>query len=74
MFGKKKQQTDPVAIAQAQRAREEQEVQAAFQKGITALRDFVSVAAQERFEEEFVQRIYGTPPADAVLVYEPAGK
>ncbi len=41
-FGKKKQQLDPVAIAQAQRQREEQEVNAAFQKGITALRDFIA--------------------------------
>lgn len=42
-FGKKKkQQLDPVAIAQAQRLREEQEVSAAFQKGITALRDFIA--------------------------------
>lgn len=42
-FGKKKQQPmDPVAAAQAQRAREEQEVNAAFQKGVTALRDFIA--------------------------------
>ncbi len=43
----KKQQIDPVAIAQAQRAREQQEVQAAFQKGITALRDFIAPASIE---------------------------
>lgn len=43
MLGRKKEPPlDPVAIAQAQRAREEQEVQAAFQKGITALRDFIA--------------------------------
>lgn len=42
-FGKKKQPAyDPVAAAQAQRAMEEQEVQAAFQKGVTALRDFIA--------------------------------
>ncbi len=42
-FGKKKQPSlDPVAAAQAQRAMEEQEVQAAFQKGVTALRDFIA--------------------------------
>ena len=47
-FGKKKQpQLDPVAIAQAQRAREEQEVSAAFQKGITALRDFIAPSSIE---------------------------
>lgn len=43
MLGRKKEPPlDPVAIAQAQRAREEQEVRAAFQKGITALRDFIA--------------------------------
>lgn len=42
-FGKKKNQPlDPVAAAQAQRAMEEQEVSAAFQKGVTALRDFIA--------------------------------
>jgi type IV secretory pathway VirB4 component len=46
-FGKKKQQVDPVAVAQAQRAREEQEVQTAFQKGITALRDFIAPSSLE---------------------------
>ncbi len=48
MFGRKKPEpTDPVAIAQAQRLREEQEVQAAFQKGITALRDFIAPSSLE---------------------------
>ncbi len=42
IFGKKKQPLDPVAIAEAQRLREQQEVNAAFQKGITALRDFIA--------------------------------
>src|SRR5271154_2660930 len=47
-FGRKKQPPlDPMAIAQAQRNREEQEVQAAFQKGITALRDFVAPSSLE---------------------------
>lgn len=41
-LGKKKQPLDPVAIAEAQRQREELEVNAAFQKGITALRDFIA--------------------------------
>lgn len=41
-FGKKQAPTDPVALAQAQRAREEQEVNTAFQKGVTALRDFIA--------------------------------
>lgn len=48
MFGKKNQQaTDPVAIAQQQRALEEQEVNAAFQKGVTALRDFIAPSSIE---------------------------
>src|SRR5271154_5839096 len=48
MFGRKKKvTTDPAAIAQAQHAREEQEVQAAFQKGITALRDFIAPSSLE---------------------------
>jgi type IV secretory pathway VirB4 component len=47
-FGKKKQGgLDPVMIAQSQRAQEEQEVHAAFQKGITALRDFIAPSSIE---------------------------
>lgn len=42
-----KQQLDPVAIAQAQQLREQQEVRAAFQKGITALRDFIAPSSIE---------------------------
>ncbi|OGL30657.1 conjugal transfer protein TraC [Candidatus Saccharibacteria bacterium RIFCSPHIGHO2_12_FULL_41_12] len=45
--GKKKPPADPVAIAQAQRAREETEVEAAFNKGITALRDFIAPSSIE---------------------------
>jgi conjugal transfer ATP-binding protein TraC len=45
--GKKQPPVDPVALAQAQRAREEQEVQEAFRKGITALRDFIAPASLE---------------------------
>lgn len=41
-FGKKQPPVDPVALAQQQRLREQQEVNAAFQKGITALRDFIA--------------------------------
>src|SRR6185437_16318328 len=47
MLGKKKQTADPVAIAQAQKWREEQEVSAAFQRGITALRDFIAPSSIE---------------------------
>ncbi len=46
-FGKKKQPVDPAAVAQAQQQREELEVSAAFQKGITALRDFVAPSSIE---------------------------
>ena len=41
-FGKKKQQVDPATLAQQQALHEQQEVAAAFQKGITALRDFIA--------------------------------
>jgi type IV secretory pathway VirB4 component len=43
----KKVPVDPVSIVQGQRAREEQEVQTAFQKGITALRDFIAPSSIE---------------------------
>jgi type IV secretory pathway VirB4 component len=45
--GKPQQPTDPIALAQAQRAREQAEVQAAFQKGVTALRDFIAPSSIE---------------------------
>jgi type IV secretory pathway VirB4 component len=48
MLGKKKKvENDPVALAQQQRAREEQEVNAAFNKGVTALRDFIAPSSIE---------------------------
>ena len=47
MLGKKKPQTDPVMLAEAQRQREQQEVSVAFQKGITALRDFIAPSSIE---------------------------
>lgn len=62
----KKQQIDPVAIAQAQRAREQQEVQLAFQKGITALRDFIAPSSIEFFGTHFQ---VGTRYARAYYVY-----
>ncbi len=43
----RKQQLDPVALAQQQQAREQAEVQAAFQKGVTALRDFIAPSSIE---------------------------
>ncbi len=42
VFRNKQPKLDPVTLAQAQRMREQQEVSAAFQKGITALRDFIA--------------------------------
>lgn len=66
-FGKKKQpQLDPVAIAQAQQMREQQEVAAAFQKGVTALRDFVAPSSLE-FKSSFFQ--LGTRLARTYYVY-----
>ncbi len=66
-FGRKKQpQLDPVAIAQAQRAREQQEVSAAFVKGITALRDFIAPSSIE-FQTTHFQ--IGTRLARTYYVY-----
>jgi type IV secretory pathway VirB4 component len=66
-FGKKKQPPlDPVAIAQAQRAREEQEVDAAFKKGITALRDFIAPSSIEFSSTHFQ---LGTRYARTYYVY-----
>lgn len=45
-FGKKPS-VDPVTQAQTQAIREQQEVQAAFERGITALRDFIAPASLE---------------------------
>ncbi len=53
-FGKKQAPlNDPVAIAQAQRMREEQEVDEAFRKGITALRDFIAPSSIEFSKTHF---------------------
>jgi len=49
----KKQKLDPVALAQAQQQREQQEVAAAFQKGITALRDFIAPSSIELQSDYF---------------------
>lgn len=65
-FGKKMPKLDPVAIAQAQRQREEQEVSAAFQKGITALRDFIAPSSIE-FKASHFQ--IGTRLARTYYVY-----
>lgn len=62
----RKPPVDPIAIAQAQRAREQQEVQAAFQKGITALRDFIAPSSIEFFNTHFQ---IGTRYARSYYVY-----
>lgn len=64
-FGKKPV-VDPVAIAQAQRAREEHEVQTAFQKGISALRDFIAPSSLEYSSTHFQ---LGTRYARTYYVY-----
>lgn len=47
MFGNKQPKADPVMQAQMQAAQEQMQVQAAFQKGVTALRDFIAPASLE---------------------------
>ncbi|MEK7153484.1 MAG: DUF87 domain-containing protein [Patescibacteria group bacterium] len=66
LFGKKQPQLDPVAIAQAQQAREQQEGDAAFQKGITALRDFIAPSSIE-FQSNYFR--LGTRVARTYYVY-----
>ncbi|HPW48036.1 MAG TPA: DUF87 domain-containing protein [Candidatus Saccharibacteria bacterium] len=54
MFGRKKQPTNDTAIlAEQQRLREQREVHEAFQKGITALRDFIAPSSIEFFGSHF---------------------
>ncbi|HVA10867.1 MAG TPA: DUF87 domain-containing protein [Candidatus Dormibacteraeota bacterium] len=66
-FGRsKKQPIDPAAAAEAQRDHEEQEVQAAFQKGITALRDFIAPSSLEFSSTHFQ---LGTRYARSYYVY-----
>lgn len=66
-FGKTKQPVlDPVVIAQQQRDREEIEVSAAFQKGITALRDFIAPSSIEFSSTHFQ---LGTRYARTYYVY-----
>lgn len=66
MFGKKQPKIDPVLLAEQQRAMEQQEVQAAFQKGITALRDFIAPSSIE-FQSSYYQ--IGTRYARTFYVY-----
>ena len=62
----RKPKIDPVAIAQQQQAREQAEVAAAFQKGITALRDFIAPSSIE-FQGTYFQ--IGTRYARTYYVY-----
>lgn len=66
MARNRQQRIDPVALAQQQRAREQQEVSAAFQRGITALRDFISPSSIE-FSAGYFQ--LGTRYARTFFVY-----
>lgn len=66
-FGKnKKPAIDPVTIAQAQRQREQTEVDEAFRKGITALRDFIAPSSID-FKPTYFQ--LGTRFARTYYVY-----
>lgn len=53
IFKKSTPANDPVTLAQQQRQREQQEVSAAFQKGITALRDFIAPSSIELSSTHF---------------------
>lgn len=53
MFGKK-QKADPATLAQQQQMAEQRQVSAAFQKGITALRDFIAPSSIE-FQSKYFQ-------------------
>jgi conjugal transfer ATP-binding protein TraC len=66
MARKNTQAVDPVAIAQAQQLREQNEVAAAFQKGVTALRDFIAPSSIE-FTSSFFR--LGTRFARTYYVY-----
>lgn len=65
IFGKKPK-IDPVTLAEQQRAREEMEVNAAFQKGVTALRDFIAPSSL-KFENGYFH--LGTRLARTFYVY-----
>jgi type IV secretory pathway VirB4 component len=65
-WGKKQPLVDPVVLAQQQRAREQAEVTAAFQKGVTALRDFIAPSSIEFMPTHFQ---LGTRYARTYYVY-----
>ena len=65
-MSKKNKAPDPATLAQQQQAHQQQEVQAAFQKGITELRDFIAPSSLE-FESGFFR--LGTRYARTFFVY-----
>ena len=65
-FGRKKQQEDPNASIKAQENLEKQEVGVAFQKGVTALRDFIAPSSLE-YSSSYFQ--LGTRYARTYYVY-----
>lgn len=66
LLGKKQPPLDPVALAELQRQQEQQEVHSAFQKGITALRDFIAPSSIEFSSSHFQ---IGTRYARTYYVY-----
>lgn len=66
VFKGSKTKVDAVAIAQQHQQQEQQEVQAAFQKGITALRDFIAPSSLE-YSSSYFQ--LGTRLARTYYVY-----
>jgi hypothetical protein len=40
----------------------------------TSIRDFVNVADESRFGEQTVVKLFGAPPADAMLVFSSPGE
>ena len=65
-MGRKNKAVDPIVAAQMQQAREQAEVQQAFQKGVTALRDFIAPASLEFESKQFK---IGTRIARTYYVY-----
>lgn len=65
-MSKKNKTVDPIVAAQMQQAQEQAEVQAAFQKGVTALRDFIAPASLEFESKQFK---IGTRIARTYYVY-----
>src|SRR5690242_483285 len=53
VFGKKQPRVDPVTLAQQQRAKEQREVDEAFRKGISELRDFIAPSSLELESDHF---------------------